>query len=171
MTSDNPWFAVPSTPEFLLLAADAPTTAEATLSWAAAGLAVRALRGRKMRFTGRLMDEVGAALQFPYYFGENWAALDECLSDLEWLDPNAGLVLIVRDAAEVLVEEPREELEALVTALRAAAHTYATPIDDGEWWDRPAVPLHVVLQADRADAQAVADRWGAAGAATAPLVL
>jgi len=39
--------------------------------------AVRVLRGKKMRTTPRLMDELGAALQFFYGFGENWHALKE----------------------------------------------------------------------------------------------
>ena len=48
-------------------------------------LTVRTVRGRKIRTVGRLFDEMAAALQFPYYFGENWPAFDECLADIDWL--------------------------------------------------------------------------------------
>lgn len=170
MTAGSPLFAIASAPEFLVLEADASAATDAASSWRSAGLTVRALRGQKMRSTGLLMDEVGAALQFPHYFGENWAALDECVSDLEWIDLPPGLVLLVRDAADVLVDEPREELEALVTAMRDASDTYAKPIEEGEWWDRPAIAFHVVLQADANSSHAVVERWSAAGAVTKSLV-
>jgi hypothetical protein len=51
--------------------------------WQEARLVVRSVRGRKMTTTAQLYDEFAAALQFPPYFGENWAAFDECLSDMD----------------------------------------------------------------------------------------
>ncbi len=36
------------------------------------GTATRWLRGTKMTRMANLFDEMAAALQFPYYFGENW---------------------------------------------------------------------------------------------------
>jgi hypothetical protein len=51
------------------------------------GRLVRVLRGRKMRMESHLMDEFGAALQFPRCFGENWLALEDCLCDLEECKP------------------------------------------------------------------------------------
>src|SRR5438552_17320122 len=47
--------------------------------------ACRVLRGHKCRTSDQLFDEFGAALQFPEYFGENWDALNDCLTDLAWL--------------------------------------------------------------------------------------
>lgn len=47
------------------------------------GTVARVVRGKKSRTVSHFFDEISAALQFPYYFGENWAALDECLADLE----------------------------------------------------------------------------------------
>ena len=32
-----------------------------------------------------LLRHIAAELKFPDYFGFNWAALDECLADLSWL--------------------------------------------------------------------------------------
>jgi hypothetical protein len=63
------------------------------------------LRGRKMRNVHGVMDEFGAALQLPYYFGENWDALDECLNDLEWIVPR-DLILGFLDAELILADEP-----------------------------------------------------------------
>ncbi|HWH93962.1 MAG TPA: barstar family protein [Baekduia sp.] len=143
---------------------EAAAAAEAAADWLEAGLTVRTVRGAKMRSTAALMDEVASALQFPHYFGENWAALDECLADMEWLLPSTGIVLLVRDAELVLVDEGGEALEAFVAALRNASDEYGEPVELGEAWDRPAVPFHVVLQASGDASSEAAARWTAAGA-------
>src|SRR6266478_2963181 len=65
----------------------------------------RVIRGRKARTRQGLFDEFAAALQFPCYFGENWDAFDECLSDLEWL-PADGYLLLVTQSAHLLEAEP-----------------------------------------------------------------
>lgn len=156
-------------PTFLLSAADPGRTAEAMAVWVADGLTVRALRGEKMHSTSALMDEFSAALQFPYYFGANWPALGECLADMDWLLPTTGLVVLIWNAERVLMDEPSEELEALVTVIGKASSEYAEPIDRGEWWDRPAVPFHVVLQATGDAAEDASMRWQSAGALTFPL--
>ncbi len=46
----------------------------------------RIIRGKRCTMDKELFQEFAAALQFPYYFGENWNAFDECISDLNWLD-------------------------------------------------------------------------------------
>ncbi|MBT0993545.1 barstar family protein [Cellulomonas sp. DKR-3] len=113
---------------------------------------------------GGLFDEVSAALQFPYYFGENWPAFDECLADMDWLPLQVGIVVTVLDAVEVLSDEPSAELGTLARTIAHASETYAEPIASGEWWDRPALPFHVVLQAREDQEGLVRARWGASGA-------
>ena len=54
-------------------------------------------------------------------FGSSWPALGECVADMEWLLPAAGIVGVVRNAAEVLVHETPEELNALVHVIRSAS--------------------------------------------------
>ena len=77
---------------------------------------------------------------------------------------NAGIVIVVFDPADVLADAADVELAVLVRAIAHAAETYSQPIESGEWWDRPAVPFHVVLQSAPADAAVVRARWQAAGA-------
>src|ERR1700756_4380721 len=43
-------------------------------------IAIRVLRGAKMESMEGFYDELAAVLQFPLYFGRNWAAMDECLA-------------------------------------------------------------------------------------------
>ena len=148
----------------MVLPGDHKFVAEALLGWSEAGLIVRLVRGRKMRTAEGLFDEVSAALQFPYYFGENWSAFDECLTDMDWLPSTAGLVVIVLDSGEVLCDEPDEELGTLVRVIGHAAETYAEPVESGEWWDRPALPFHVVLHIGVGEEASMRAHWGAAGA-------
>ena len=65
----------------------------------------RVLRGHKMRTTAALFDEFAAALQFPCYFGENWDAFDECLTDLAWL-PGEAYVFGILQSIRLLDKEP-----------------------------------------------------------------
>ncbi|MCK7625979.1 barstar family protein [Streptomyces sp. RS10V-4] len=41
------------------------------------------------------MDACTAALDLPGYFGRNWDALADCLTDLSWLPPARGRLLVV----------------------------------------------------------------------------
>jgi hypothetical protein len=164
MTDPRTLFEVHGSAALRLLNGDAKASAEAVWGWREAGLTVRTVRGSKMRTVCGLFDEMAAALQFPYYFGENWAAFDECLADMDWLPMNVGIVVVVLDSGDVLVDAAEVELSVLVRTITHAAEIYAQPIESGEWWDRPSVPFHVVLQAGPASIAAVRARWQAAGA-------
>jgi hypothetical protein len=128
------------------------------------GLTVRVCRGRKMRRLSSMFDEVSASLQFPLYFGENRAAMDECLADLEGVPVGEGIVLVWIEAEQILVDEDDSELRWLVDSLRSAADVWGSPVEDGEWWDRPAVPFHLVLVSEPRGIGAARSRWTAAGA-------
>ena len=49
-----------------------------------------------------LLRQFAASLGFPDWFGGNWDALEECLTDLSWCEA-AGYVLLVRGAAALAV--------------------------------------------------------------------
>lgn len=108
-------------------------------------VAVRCVRGSHSHTFDALFDEVSAALQFPYYFGRNMNALSECLADLSWL-PADAYILVVSSASELLSNEGPHDRRALFQLLDGVAAEWATPIADGEQWDRPAIPFHILLQ-------------------------
>jgi hypothetical protein len=129
------------------------------LERAAAGrVAGRVIRGPKARTTPALFDETAAALQFPPYFGENWDALHDCLTDLEWLAAD-GYVLLFTDAPRLLEAAPPLESERLVLVLQGAAGSWNAP-EGG----RPPRPFHAVFHAAPGQAAALRTRWQAAGA-------
>jgi len=63
--------------------------------------AVRVIRGWKCATEALLHEELGAALQFPSYYGENWDAFDECITDLSWMPARWYLIHVagVQDVA------------------------------------------------------------------------
>jgi hypothetical protein len=126
----------------------AANSAEAyELSWAlqADGAIARVLRGAKMSTHSGLFDEMGAALQFPAYFGANWAALEECLTDMLWLRGPA-YILIVTDADRLLSAEEPDSLSTLLKLLDRAGHQWGLPSDTDKPWGHGSLPFHVLFQ-------------------------
>ncbi|MHB8294702.1 MAG: barstar family protein [Acidimicrobiales bacterium] len=154
---------------FWILELNASDLSSAAWSWERAGLTVRGLRGRKMRTYADLFDESAAALQFPWYFGENIHAFDECIADLEWLPARAGYVLVISEPELLLSDEGSGSLQRLVLSFSDAIKEWAEPVALGEAWDRPAFPFHVVLACSENGAAPVAARWSSAGASVVPL--
>ena len=58
-----------------------------------AGAYVSYLRGKNCKTEDDFLREVASSFQFPDYYGENWAAFDECIQDLEWLNFSRIFVL------------------------------------------------------------------------------
>ena len=97
-------------------------------------VAARTLRGSKMTCAEKVFDEFAAALQFPPYFGYNFDALFDCLTDLAWI-PADAYILVVWDA-EVLWRKDPTAFEMTLRTLRDAAAS----------WAGDAVPFHTVVQ-------------------------
>lgn len=106
---------------------------------------LRFLRGERMRTAEALFDEFAAALQFPYYFGRNWAALDECLADLEWV-PGQRYILMFTQAEAICKDENLPEFSTLLKILSKVSAEWATPIAQQGALDRSAKQFHSVFQ-------------------------
>jgi hypothetical protein len=83
---------------------------------------VDAARGSKLRLAriacaekDALLKALAAALDFPAWFGANWDALEDCLSDL----PDAGHVLLFEHA------KAGDDLGVLIDVLRSSAEQRA----------------------------------------------
>ena len=66
----------------------------------------------------QLLKNIASALDFPDWFGHNWDALEDCLTDLSWRDAPGHVLLI---------ESPRpgDDLGVLVDILRSSAEFWA----------------------------------------------
>jgi RNAse (barnase) inhibitor barstar len=66
------------------------------------------LDGRALRSKKSLLAGIARAFDFPDYFGGNWDALEECLSDMSWRD---GPIILLIEHAEAIPD-------ALIATLR-----------------------------------------------------
>jgi hypothetical protein len=165
MTTLSALAIIDSSLQFLLLDGTSSRADDFAYDARSAGLTVRAVRGGKMRTPAGLFDEFAAAFQFPWYFGQNWDAFIECMSDLDWLEPGLGYLVMIRDAAELLADESAS-LPIFAAAMARATIEFATPIERGAWWDRPAIPFHVLLVGNSDETNQMVAQWGAAGVET-----
>jgi len=119
------------------------------------GLVLKIIKGRHCKTPASLFAEFARALKFPDYFGHNWDAVEECLTDLEWL-PAKGYILLVTNAEGVLPED-EEEYETFLEILR----------DAGEAWGngqagmgmRRATPFHALFAVSERE-RAKRTHWG-----------
>ena len=74
----------------------------------------------KVRFAAKeeLLKNIAQALDFPDWFGHNWDALEDCLSDLSWREA-PGYIL--------MFEKPRrdDDFGVLIDVLRSSAESWA----------------------------------------------
>jgi RNAse (barnase) inhibitor barstar len=103
----------------------------------------RVLRGTRMRDEQGVVSEFAAALQFPHYFGANWDALNDCVTDLLWMG-EPGVVLGITDASQLLADEPRR-LDTLVEILVDAREYWRYPVVKNCLRDTPQ-PFTLILQ-------------------------
>jgi RNAse (barnase) inhibitor barstar len=108
-------------PPLSVLAATPFTVANHLMSWIPAHPEwdVLRVRGTKSPDDKCFFDELSAALHFPYYFGHNWDAVGDCITDLNWL--RGSSFLIVFDSAEYLLSQSERGFRILLRVL-ADAH-------------------------------------------------
>ncbi|HYF61186.1 MAG TPA: barstar family protein [Herpetosiphonaceae bacterium] len=103
------------------------------------------LDGAAVRGKADFLAASAAALAFPAYFGHNWDALAECLTDLAWLESRPRLLLY--DRAEPF-------LRADPAAWSVAAAILAEAVDH---WRSAPTPLTVLLRGPRRRLGGLAD--------------
>jgi hypothetical protein len=149
----DPLAAVTAPWVHLLVAADAVPPA---LPPPPPGVVVRTLDGGRCRTKRALLAEMAHALAFPAHFGGTWDALEDCLTDLEWL-PGTGYRLIVRAADRLLAREPAS-YATLIALLQDVGRAWGTEATGHP--GRGPVAFHTVLVVPphRRNARA---HWGA----------
>ena len=108
--------------------------------------ALRFLQGDKMRTYESLFNEFSSALKFPNYFGRNWPAFGECISDLEWLQGATAYLLMFSNAEAIYCDEKLPEYPTLLKILAKAGDRWGKPINKQGPLNRPARPFHCVFQ-------------------------
>ncbi len=96
------------------------------------------IEGKNIARKEQLLNHVATALRFPDYFGGNWDAMEECLTDMEWVD--APGYLIYYDHIDGLAQGHPDQLETFVEICRDAVSSWK---DDG-------TPFVVLLSGSKA---------------------
>ena len=117
--------------------------------------ALKVIHGTKCQTTDGLLTECARALDFPDYFGHNWDALEECLTDLEWL-PAKGYVLLITEAVHVLPND-ETEYETFLEILRDAGEAWGSGQAGME--ARRPTPFHALFAVSEQE-KAKRAHWG-----------
>ena len=110
---------------------------------------IRTVRGIKSKTVETFFDEVSAALQFPYYFGHNWAAFEECIVDLDWVEGDSYLIM-VSDGASLLMDADPDEFRILLRLLNDANSNWLTP-NAYHARNRDPTPFNVMLSCETSE--------------------
>ena len=70
------------------------------------------------------LSTISKALNFPSYFGMNWDAFEECLTDFEWCVAN-GYVIVLR-GIETFPQSVPKELKIAINIFKSAAKYWKT---------------------------------------------
>ena len=92
-----------------------------------AGYACFHIDGKNIARKEQLMNHVATALRFPKHFGHNWDALEECLTDLAWVDGDG--YVIYYDHIDGLLGAHPDQFETFVEIVRDAVASWK---EDGE---------------------------------------
>ena len=103
-----------------------------------AGYASFHIEGKNIGRKEQLLNHVATALHFPKDFGHNWDALEECLTDLEWVDAEG--YVIYYDHIDGLLNAHPDQFETLVEILRDAVAS----------WKEDDTAMVVLLSGDKA---------------------
>ena len=95
------------------------------------------LDGREIWDKQSFLQKMAEVMQFPDYFGYNWDALEECITDLDWC-PAARYILIY-DYPEAFSKVEPEEWKIAYDILRSAV----------EYWQGTDTLLEVLLIGER----------------------
>lgn len=108
----------------------------------------RIIRGKRCKEQQSLLQEWASALQFPYYFGHNWSAFDECISDLSWL-PGKEYVIFITNFEKVLLKNP-SDLSIFLSLLKDAAQGWKDPTSQSisGRWTMESIPFHIVFHCE-----------------------
>lgn len=109
-------------------------------------IVLKQIDGTKCTTVDNLFYEFSRAFEFPDYFGSNWAAFDECLNDLDWLEGKV-YVLFITDADKIIITS-ENDFKTLMKLLVQTVDEWT----EGRSYDdfpKPPTPFHVVLQCSK----------------------
>ena len=102
-----------------------------------AQLAFFHLEGEKLTSKASFLNHAALTLHFPEYFGANWDAFEDCMTDLEWLKAT-GYVLLY-DHTDSFAQHAPEQFATALELLHAIS----------QFWANQGKPMLVLLRGER----------------------
>lgn len=109
------------------------------------GFQIVTLEGLRCETKHSLLSEYTRMFGFPSYFGGNWDAFEECLSDLEWI-PATGYLTLIKNGERVLCHQ-EDEYVTLIDILQNIGRGWSLP--HPETLQQPPRPFHTLLLVNR----------------------
>lgn len=93
-------------------------------------------------------SEMKRSLNFPDYFGRNFAALTDVLNDGDIVDCSS-LCLVIVDGGSFLIDDTQDRLDGLIDTLELIGRDWS---EGARWpWTFPPRPFHTVIQLENDD--------------------
>lgn len=109
------------------------------------GFQIVTLEGHRCETKQSLLSEYARIFGFPSYFGGNWDAFEECLSDLDWI-PATGYITFIRHAERVLCRH-EEDYVTFIKILQDIGQDWGRPRP--EPLHKPPLPFHTLFLVNR----------------------
>jgi hypothetical protein len=99
----------------------------------AAGLVVVRIDMARLSSKTGLLGRAARALKFPEWFGKNWDALNDCLTDLSWFQGKGWVIIF--DNAKGFAERKPQLFQSAVEVFKAAS----------DYWRQAGKPFWVLF--------------------------
>jgi RNAse (barnase) inhibitor barstar len=98
------------------------------------GLALFVIEGREIRDKDLFLKQTAAALNFPEYFGNNWDAFADCLTDMSWHEATGFVILY--DGFDALAEHSPTDFDTALDIFK----------ESSEFWRSQGKAVFVLLR-------------------------
>jgi RNAse (barnase) inhibitor barstar len=110
-----------------------PTVEKVIEALSGQGIQVFYLDGKDIYNKETFLGKVAMAMNFPSYFGANWDAFEECITDLTWYP--AEKYVLIYERPDIFAQADPTGWQTALDILRAAE----------EYWQAKNIPLNVFL--------------------------
>lgn len=97
------------------------------------GTEVFYLDGKTIHNKSSFLGKIAEVMKFPEYFGNNWDALEDCLTDLKWCP--ASRYILIYDAPNIFAKAEPDQWEIARNILQSSV----------AYWQNTSTPLDVLL--------------------------
>ena len=88
------------------------------------------LDGEKLKNKEQLLKALKEGLCFPDYFGFNWDALQDCITDLSWLQGIIKVNVVIKNSSKLLNDEEASSLQVFLDIMDYAVLFWNGDVED-----------------------------------------